>query len=313
MAVAVFDYEMPTCLHPFRIVNPSLKKFIRERVEQGFSVSWEDEERFLSLTGQERVLHIPCGKCIYCFQRKQDQWRTRLFQERKNSFTSYFVTLTYADENLPPGAHVCKKDVQKFMKRLRHDLAIPTRYFMVSEYGPLGTRRPHYHFAFFFKDFISLDDMDLCVRRAWNRGTVTTSSLEDGRINYLSTYCIKFFNEPPEGHEANFMLCSRRPFIGADYLSSEIKDYLHERKDNVVKMNGIPHVLPRIYREKTFDDVEKVEIRDKVKHFVEEKQAKELEIRQQYNSDADFYEAQRFREQRDFKRAFQKFKESKKI
>lgn len=299
------------CLHPFTIVNPSLKKFIKERIELGFNVSWEDEENFLKLTCQERMLQIPCGKCIYCFQRKQDQWRTRLFQERKNSFCSFFVTLTY-DETFNP-VHVSKTDVQKFLKRLRHELSVPVRYFLVSEYGPKNTRRPHYHIAFFFKDLISLDDMDLSVMRAWKFGLVTTSSLEDGRINYLSTYCIKFFNEPPEGRKENFMLCSRRPFIGADYLSSEIKDYLQSNKSNCVKMNGIPHVLPRIYRDKVFDDVQKVELRENIKSVVLLNEQKLTEFRAQFATDHDYYQALRFREQRDFNRAFTKFKESKKF
>lgn len=301
------------CLHPFTIVNPSLKKFIKERVNDGFPVSWDDEEKFLSLTGQERLLQIPCGKCIYCFQRKQDQWRTRLHNERKFSFCSFFVTLTYSDENLPEGANVSKKDFQKFFKRFRAKLMIPCRYFAVSEYGPKGTRRPHYHFALFFKQYISLEEVDNSLLSAWKLGYVTVSELEDGRIDYLSTYCIKFFNSAPDGCLPNFMLCSRKPFIGADFLTDEMKKYLHSNKSNCVRLNGVPHVMPRIYREKVYDDNEKVDIRENIKKVVLRNLEVLTDFRSQFNSDHDYYEALRFKEKLDFQKALRKFRESKKL
>ncbi len=64
-----------------------------------------------------------------------------------------FVTLTYSDENLPrdPETHtepcLCKKDVQDYIKRLRHDTPA-FRYYVTGEYGD-HTLRPHYHLCFF--------------------------------------------------------------------------------------------------------------------------------------------------------------------
>ena len=63
-----------------------------------------------------------------------------------------FITLTYSDENLPPGGSLDVSHFQKFCKRLRKTGAT-FRYFHCGEYGD-ETHRPHYHAAIFGEDFI---------------------------------------------------------------------------------------------------------------------------------------------------------------
>lgn len=300
------------CQNPVTIRNPALKKFRNEYyASHGYPPSFDVEENFLNTMHLERMMVVPCGKCLYCFLNRQDEWRSRLQQEMKYSFTAYFVTLTYDELNCPND--VDKVDVQKFLKRLRSYMSIPLRYFLVSEYTPTGTYRPHYHFALFFKQYVSLDEVDVEVRKAWQKGFVTVADLNDGRIDYISTYCIKFFNRPPDGHLENFMLCSRRPFIGADYLTSEMKNYHHESKNTFISVNGYKHKLPRIYRDKIFDDVEKVELREKVAEIV---RVRDEKLKQRIKSFASelSYEQGKFRiAQLDYASAYNKYRESKKF
>lgn len=110
---------------------------------------------------------LPCGRCIGCRMEKARQWGMRCLHEAKMWRHNHYVTLTYADEFLPPGGTVCVRDVQLFMKRLRFlmssefgglggpDYGIvngerinPIRFFLGAEYGE-HNGRPHYHALLF--------------------------------------------------------------------------------------------------------------------------------------------------------------------
>ena len=71
---------------------------------------------------------LPCGKCLICKENKIEEWVNRWTEQMKITpeNTSYFLTLTYSDENLtyittPKGELTTLNydDVQKFLKRLR--------------------------------------------------------------------------------------------------------------------------------------------------------------------------------------------------
>lgn len=44
---------------------------------------------------------VPCGKCGACRKNRRASWTFRLTKEAKNSKNSFFVTLTYNDEEIP--------------------------------------------------------------------------------------------------------------------------------------------------------------------------------------------------------------------
>ena len=83
---------------------------------------------------------------------KARQWGLRCLHEKKMWEHNWYVTLTYNDENMPPGGSVCLRDVQLFMKRLRKAKNSceenPVRFFLGAEYGD-ENRRPHYHALLF--------------------------------------------------------------------------------------------------------------------------------------------------------------------
>jgi len=133
-----------------------------------------------------------CGKCLMCLKKRKAQWSFRIMEEKRNSFSSYFVTLTYKDEFLiygddgPTGSTGEHQEFIKWLKyyedkrRLDKREAISVqelarvqnnsstihkklRYFGVLEYGDdKKTQRPHYHYLLF-----NVHDTD-SIRDAWS-------------------------------------------------------------------------------------------------------------------------------------------------
>lgn len=112
---------------------------------------------------KDQFIPIPCGQCIGCRMDYARHWADRLMLEFQchDSNTCWFLTLTYADENLQEGKHVhfypdpdtgevsakslslYKKDLQRFFKLLRYYHGT-LKYYACGEYGSLN-HRPHYH------------------------------------------------------------------------------------------------------------------------------------------------------------------------
>lgn len=224
---------------------------------------------------------VPCGRCYACRERIQNEWIFRLSQEERKAKRSYFVTLTYSDENPPikqvplDGGEstfvlsVKKDDVQKYIKRLRKRLSgllpqvwcekdqkykpdnYPLRYYLVSEYGH-QTHRPHYHALFFSEDPRDIADY---FQMDWPFGFIQVGTVTEASIAYSTKYLLKDC-EVPQGAEPCFSLSSRRPAIGLCYLTEEISRY-HQQLQNgdgginyLTARNGRKLAMPRYYRDK---------------------------------------------------------------
>lgn len=241
------------CLHPMRIVNPHY----RDRIN---AINWRSsyEKQDYLVKHPYMLLDIPCGKCLYCLKRKQQEQFVRLKKESDNAEISYFFTLTY--ENSPES--VSKRDCQLFMKRLRSKVPASIRFKLISEYGPL-THRPHYHGILFLDVFVSLVDIDKYLTDAWSKGFVSVSVLIDERINYLAKYCNKLVNVCPEGKLPNFSLQSMRPGIGACYTENvSVKRKFSISPSFSLLINGCTYVMPRYFRDKLLDEKSKVRLKE---------------------------------------------------
>lgn len=79
----------------------------------------ETDNRFIE------TVPIPCGKCHACLNRRIAEWTFRLENERINSKTCYFVTLTYDNFHVPINKYgkmyLEKNHVQKLLKKIRYD------------------------------------------------------------------------------------------------------------------------------------------------------------------------------------------------
>lgn len=132
---------------------------------------------------------VPCGKCPPCVARRVSGWSFRLMQQDRIAHQSWFVTLTYANENLPRSKNnfktLCRKDVQDFMKRLRYysPKSPKIKYYAAGEYGS-DTERPHYHLILFNADPAN-------VELAWQLGSVFFGSVSAASVGYSLKYISK--------------------------------------------------------------------------------------------------------------------------
>lgn len=204
----------------------------------------------------------PCGKCINCRARSRQEWVFRLRMEYQSCNFGLFVTLTYADEYLPPDG-VSVRDIQLFIKRLRkHFNSKSLRYFIVSEYGD-HTQREHYHALLFFSIAWNDDIYDI-ITSSWKNGFTQFGDIEEGSIVYCTKYCLKGSDVPP-GKNDNFRLVSKMDGgIGVDYIEKQSEYHKDLSKPSLVRWQGEQAPMPRYYREKMlrkYDENDKVNIR----------------------------------------------------
>lgn len=199
--------------------------------------------------GTSYYIDAPCGRCSECVKRRQNDWKLRLCEECKNWKHLYFFTLTYAPENLPYNINeetgealstARKSDLQSWLKLMRERFQrshggdrLQMKYFICAEYGPRGTKRPHYHGLI----MTDVDYFDIApLFRWWSmfkgfvkwKKVVPTSASPDIRehrskcANYVSKYCCKGefasrFDDIEAGLiEKAWTICSKN--IGASYI-----------------------------------------------------------------------------------------------
>ncbi len=214
-------------------------------------------------TNLTQFIEVPCGRCFACIERRRSHWTYRIEQEMKVSQSAYFVTLTYDEDHYVTSVN--KRDPQLWLKSLRKavskvDSSIRLRYYLVSEYGS-KTHRPHYHLILFNLPPCQLD----LISKTWSHGFTYTGTVTSASIRYVTKYCTKASIDKTfvETHQVEkpFSLMSRRPAIGSNYLS---KDMIKWHKDDLrtYVADGKKKVsIPRYYKDKIFDDVERLQIR----------------------------------------------------
>lgn len=213
---------------------------------------------------------FPCGKCEACRSKKMGEWVFRLKQELKYSSDAHFITLTYDEEHLPSDGSLNKVDCQLFLKRFRKRIEpYKIRYFLVGEYGS-ETHRPHYHMLLF--NYPKEYDLHTDLLNSWNAGLVHIGSVTGQSISYCVKYLYKI-NDLPVDLEPHFMLCSRNPGIGSDFLTSEQRAYLTSPSlPNRVVDDGVTKILPRYYRDKLdLDFFQKAKLKNRTERYLKQK------------------------------------------
>ncbi|KAA6326507.1 hypothetical protein EZS27_024396 [termite gut metagenome] len=224
---------------------------------------------------------VPCGKCLACLSRRRAQWSVRLEKELAVSSSAFFITLTYA-EDCPTS--VSKRDCQLFMKRLRKACEpYRLRYFLVSEYGTKSLR-PHYHLILF--NFPREQyDLHSVLFAAWDKGFFAVGTVTSKSINYTTKYCLAVANLPSY-LEKPFMLSSRRPGIGACYLSDAVLSYHRAGLvDYITKPDGVKVAMPQYYKDRIFDDAMKLAISEKNTALLNDAVIDELEEDNEYQKE----------------------------
>lgn len=225
---------------------------------------------------------IPCQNCIGCRKEKALEWTNRILMEIKtNPLNNYFLTITYDAKN--EKLSLSKRDIQLFLKRIREKQG-ELRYLVAGEYGE-RTFRPHYHMIMLNhypgsgKKWDRQQTEMLELEKIWGKGRILGSDVTESNIAYTCQYTTKkaysIEKNWPQNIEKPFILMSRRPGLGKDYIEENI-DLI--KKENLIFING-KHKLPR-YAKKMIE-------RDDIKRF-EDLKKKGKEEGQQYEKQ-DYY------------------------
>ena len=226
---------MPTCYFPRLIRNPNYS----------FLTAPDD--------GQLSLMMVPCGKCYACLSARRRQWLFRLKQESLHSKFTFFITLTYNDEN--NNNHLRKEDLHNFLRRIRRDHGV--KYYSIGEYGT-RTKRPHYHIILFVKDSESSLSEETrrynwiyYIRSKWNLGNVVVSEANVKRLNYICHYHTRPKRiELPDGTLGE-TFCLMSKGIGLQFMTPENLEIIKTRKKkDVFDLEGQTITLPRYYRKK---------------------------------------------------------------
>lgn len=254
------------CLQPLTIKNPA----------------------YMKKPDQRPFVVVPCNKCLACLSRRASSWANRLLVEDKHCVSSWFVTLTYSDENLPvvstwkdyqvlrrgfriigeeenyydQTAVLVTKDFQDFFRRLRHISDIKFKYYLAAEYGS-KTYRPHAHVVLFCDRVVDRDHLAEMIGSAWSFGMTRLDTLSPALIRYATKYICK---TPSEDNYyrilcdlgfPQFSLMSKK--LGIAYLEDAKLQHSDGTPESVYYLldDGTKSLLPRYYRDKLYDDTEK--------------------------------------------------------
>lgn len=178
-------------------------------------------------------LSFPCGQCTNCRINHKRVWIGRLMLEHASSMRSFFVTLTYNDDNLPWTNDDDSKQTldpehsRKWIKHLKNTQH-GFNWFLVGEYGD-ESERPHYH-ACLFTD----SSFDLQKALAWweeKYGFTSASDITPQRIDYICGYTVKKLTKAGDprlgGRFPEFKRNGRK--LGDLYLRNVIEWYSHKK------------------------------------------------------------------------------------
>jgi len=183
-------------------------------------------------------------------------WATRLYYESRLHVVSKFVTLTYANAHLTfdkGTAQLVKSDLQKWFKRVRK-AGYTLRYYAVGEYGS-STYRPHYHVILFG------DVPDSVIESSWTMGLVHIGTVTQESIMYTLGYLVNAKAAMMTHNRVRpFSLMSRKPGLGACYLTPAMREWHQSDRRNYVMVGGEQRHLPRYFKQKLFSKIDQVRI-----------------------------------------------------
>ena len=198
----------------------------------------------------------PCGRCIACRRRRQNEWAFRILEEARASASVFFVCLTYDDEHLLYGdgrPTLDKSQFSLFVRYLRRRFVFPLRFFACGEYGD-SYDRPHYHVILFFPECVTLETVEDACLESWSNGFVQVEPFVGApHAKYAAKYCCKQIGVDYDGIQPPFALMSRGSGLGKSFLNEKNMKRVRYRDSLVVHDDaGTPYMMPRYYRDYFF-------------------------------------------------------------
>lgn len=206
--VAVYDYKV-------KCANPQVIHKVNE------------------LTGHYDRYVVPCGKCLLCRMRQRREIALRCMLERRCSYLSYFVTLTYMDE--PDDLDY--RDIQLFVKRLRKT-GLKFKYLFCSDVGEKRGRK-HWHGLIFVPNYADVVGSD--IERHWKNGFCDVRLCNDARVGYATGYVLK------KVMTDNDVVCHYSQRLGLSWLYRNLEKV---EEDCCIWFAGKRYAIPRYFRHK---------------------------------------------------------------
>lgn len=252
------------CLYPRRMKN---KRYVATK-KNGGNIPLLVDKRM-------EYIDVPCNKCRPCRRKKANGWRIRLIEELKyNNRKAVMVTLTYSHEGYTKLANSCSKAFEgyaldneiarKSIKKFREDYKRKTgekmEYFLVTELGHGEFEHLHFHGIMFTSFVEELNDI-------WGHGNVWDSVRgkdkqgNDGYVNLRTVnYIVKYVSKVDLVHEYYEPKTFVSDGIGKGYLDSAKVQRNRRGFDEYVAENWDKYPLPTYYRNKIWNDEERIEL-----------------------------------------------------
>lgn len=220
---------------------------------------------------------VPCGKCVKCLGRRRKGWGFRLMHELKDSSSAAFITLTYETPPMSFNEHETleKRDVQLFLKRLRkyqtkkYPNEKPIKYYICGEYGT-RTKRPHYHAIMYNVHANILADTER-LQGIWSHGHIHLGDVNMATVMYTASYIMKGAWQPEQDDDdrvPEFSMMSKK--LGASFMTPQMVRYFQNRFISYATLEGGEKIaLPRYFREKIFDKLQRKELSEIAKQMAE--------------------------------------------
>ena len=178
--------------------------------------------------GKDKVLALPCGKCLSCRLNHAKEWAVRCVLEAKSYTDNYFLTLTYDEEHIGDNK-LNRRDLQLFIKLLRKYIP-EMRYFACGEYGT-STHRKHYHLILFncpIEDLLLLGHTgqgayfdSKFIKSIWKKGNILLTEFSYSTASYIARYTTKKIMKDDKDE---FITMSLKPGIGYKYFVDNFKN-----------------------------------------------------------------------------------------
>lgn len=152
----------------------------------------------------------PCRHCKACEVAKKKEWADRLIIESTYWPYSYFVSMTYDPEHMPPDLSLRPKEMVDWKKRLGYYFGKVPQLYYCGEYGDEGDL-PHYH-AIVFCD----SDQFHNILKSWTLGRISIEFCTPERCAYTTGYTTEKIDKPErtDGRHPEFHGASRKPPLG---------------------------------------------------------------------------------------------------
>lgn len=225
-------------------------------------------------------LSYGCGQCLPCLINRRRLWAHRILLESYKHHESCFVTLTYSEENYPPGGTLVPEHLTLWLKRFRKAIRpLPVRYFAVGEYGT-QTQRAHYHAALFGVGM----QFQNAIAQTWKLGYVHVGGLTPDSAAYISGYVTKKMTAHEDqrlgGRHPEFARMSLRPGIGAAAMSDVAAQLTDREGAKLLSLAGdVPGTLQHGRKQQPLGRYLKARLRDELGFENLGEQTKSLETR----------------------------------